>query len=447
MRSQRNPVLTSVVLASLLTAPLAVSAPPPEPQSDPGITDESLVPDYTLPDPLVLADGTRVRDAESWRTQRRPEILRLFETHVYGRTPTRKLDSTVSETTSLDEHTLGGIATRREVTVRFTDEPDGPRMNLLIYTPNAAAGPVPAFLGLNFDGNQTTQTDPDIALPTAWLRDNPEKGIVDHRATEASRGIKTERWPAEAILRRGYALVTIYCGDFDPDRDDFSDGVHPLFYAPGQTRPAADEWGTLGAWAWGLSRALDYLGTDPAIDATRVAVVGHSRLGKAALWAGVQDERFALVISNDSGCGGAALSRRRFGETVAVINRKFPHWFCANFKNYNDNEAALPVDQHQLIALIAPRPAYVASAANDLYADPTGEFLAARHADPVYALFDRTGVGVDAPPPVDQPVGDTIGYHRRTGDHDITGTDWDHFLDFADRHLAPKIQVRQDLQD
>ncbi len=400
--------------------------------------DESAVPAYALPDPLVNLVGDPVNTAEQWTGQRRSEVLGLFAEHVYGHTPPGAVD-VHHELTESNDHVFDGRARRQQVRLHFRANGHEIAADLLIYLPRTATGPVPLFLGLNFFGNHTITTDPEVHLNQNWMRSNPEIGVVDHRATADSRGAYARRWPVELILQRGYGLATLYSGDIDPDVDDgFQNGVHPLFYANGQTQPAANEWGTLAAWAWGLSRSLDYLETDNTIDASRVAVLGHSRLGKAALWAGARDERFALVISNNSGCGGAALSRRRFGETIERINTSFPHWFCGGHQRYNGREDDLPIDQHMLLALMAPRPVYVASAVEDLWADPRGEFLAARHAEPVYALLGRSGLGIENFPPVNQPVGDTIGYHVRTGKHDVTIYDWQRYLDFADRHFTAR---------
>ncbi len=409
------------------------------------IYDEVQVPAYELPDPLVLADGSPVTDARTWAERRRPEILRLFEEHVYGRAP-RRPESISFETTSVDRKALGGKATRKEISIRLAGQGSA-AIDVLVYIPNARSGPAPAFVGLTYLGNQEIHPDPGITLYRKWVPSFggagfPDLGVRDNRATEATRGALAAMWPVERLLERGYALAVACTGDLDPDwHDGYQNGLHPFFYRPGQTAPAPDEWGALGVWAWGMSRILDYLETDADIAARRVAVTGTSRLGKAALWAGAQDERFALVIPNESGCGGAALSRRRFGETVARINTTFPHWFCGNFKRYNDHEDALPVDQHMLVALVAPRPVYLASAEEDLWSDPRGEFLAAYHAAPVYRLLGTDGLSVDGQavkemPGLHQPILSTISYHIRAGKHSVTTYDWERFMDFADLHMG-----------
>lgn len=394
---------------------------------------EPFVPDYDLPEVLVTQGGAKVSDSKTWRSVRRPEIIELYRSQVYGRMPGRPAGMTF-KVFDEDRAALGGTAIRKQVRINFTGKPSGPGMDLLIYLPANAKGPVPVFLILNFRGNHSVHQDPAIRITDSWIKSSGE-AVKDNHATDAGRGTRAYRFPVEKILARGYGLATAYYGDIDPDFDDgFKNGVHPAFDGPGP-RPA-DAWGSIAAWAWGLSRGLDYLETDPDVDHKKVMAAGHSRLGKTALWAAAEDERFAMAFGNGSGCMGAAIGRRMVGENISDINRRFPHWFCANFKQYSWREDALPVDQHMLLALIAPRPVYLGSAELDIWSDPIGEFKAAQAAAPVYGVL---GVADPFPfkrtPNLNSPVMASIGFHVRNGEHDILEYDWSCFLDFADKNL------------
>jgi hypothetical protein len=394
--------------------------------------DESKVPAFTLPDPLIFNDGSKVINKNQW-DKRRAEILQIFKNEIYGTSPDWHGKIQATEI-SRNENALDGLAVRKEIKLAIINGNKEVDMLMLLYLPHSVK-PVPLFMGYNFGGNHSVTSEPDIAIATSWMRPNEGNGIIDHKATEAGRGKAASSWQIKEIVSRGYGLATIYYGDVDPDYDDgFKNGVHSLYDQPRN----GSSWGSIAAWAWGLSRALDYLETVPAVDAKKVIVMGHSRLGKTALWAGATDKRFAIVISNESGYGGAAISRRLFGETVGNMNREFPHWFCENFKKYNENEKNLPIDQHELIALIAPRPVYVASAEQDLWSDPRGEFLSCVAASPVYMLLGKDGFAAKEMPAVNTPITGSIGYHIRTGVHDVTVYDWQRYLDFADYHLKGK---------
>ncbi|MGV3641830.1 MAG: acetylxylan esterase [Adhaeribacter sp.] len=398
--------------------------------------EEAKAGSYELPALLQSPQGKPIATVREWEKQQRPALLQLFADHVYGRMPGRARGQHY-QVRSVDDQALGGKAVRKLVTVYFTADKAGPSMEVLLYLPRQARGSVPVFAGLNFRGNHTVHTDPGIPLSSRWVVNDKNLGITDNRSNEASRGLQASRWQVEQLLDRGYGLATAYYGDLEPDHaQGWQSGIRSQLQQQLQIRP--EDWGALGAWAWGMSRMLDYLETDKAVQSNRVVLNGHSRIGKAALWAGANDTRFAAVISNESGEGGAALARRWYGETTRVLNTSFPHWFSPAFKNYNDKPAALPVDQHMLLALVAPRPLYVASADGDQWADPKGEFLSALAAEPAWHLYGKKGLGLAAMPAVDQPVGQTVRYHNRSGKHDVTAYDWQQYLDFADQELGKK---------
>ena len=431
MKRPLNEYFVPLILSALSTFLPAADIPPPN-------YDEAKVPPYMLPDPLTMQDGRKVTTPEQWTKERRPELLKLFEEHVYGKATLFRTGNTAFKTRFeylTSKEVYGGKGIQHQFQIVWFQGEDTHRVDVLAYTPKGASGKVPAFIGLNFQGNHTVDADPDIRIPRVWDRSRP----ISVPGKENERGAQKRRWPIELLLDRSYAVVTAYYCDVEPDcNGGFRHGVRRFLYKDGE-KQAPNEANTIATWAWGLGEMLDaaiHFQDKLGIDPTKVAVTGHSRLGKTALWTGAIDPRFAMVISNNSGRGGAALSRRQFGESSTPLAAWYSRWYCGNFEQYaNDDIHSLPVDQHELIALSAPRPIYVASAAEDLWADPKGEFLSALHADPVYRLLGTEGIGgVTEMPGPDQSVGGIIRYHNRTGKHDMLEYDWKNYCDFADKY-------------
>jgi hypothetical protein len=421
-------LLVSVFALTMTPAVLA--------QANPDQARQPVMP-ANLPDPLMFADGTRLATPAQW-PKRREELLHLLTEQMYGRMPERPAEMRF-HVFDTDRHALGGKATRQQVSVLFRGTEDGPRMDLLVYIPNGVQHP-PLILGFNFWGNETISSDPGIRISDRWVESGPSSSldlscVKNNHATEGCRGIDEKRWPVEKILDAGYALATAYRGDVDPDRKNgYNESIRSAW--PELAR-GDDNFSTIAAWAWAMSRALDYLKQDPLVDGDHVIAFGWSRLGKAAIWAGATDPRFAAVISNESGAGGAKVFHDVHGETVLNLNTHFPYWFCGNFKQYNGRDAELPFDQNEVLALIAPRPLYIASAILDENSDPQGEFLAALAVTRVYRFLGSTGLPTAGWPAVDHPVLGRVSYHVRSGVHSVTDFDWEQYLRFADAYVKP----------
>ena len=392
--------------------------------------DEAKVGNYVLPDARVCADGSRVTNSETWLAKRRPEILELYRKNIFGRSPAAGTNVTFNAW-EISTNALGGTATRKQIKINFSGTPNGPFAQLLLYTPTGKVS-APTFLCLQFSGNYTVIDDPAIAIFPVWSWKTGALAMPKNPV----RGSAAQNWKIAETLARGYGIAFINYQDIEPD---LPGGAGEKFGARKNfPPPSTSDWGAIGAWAWGASRALDYLQTDKDVNAQRVILFGHSRLGKTVLWAGAQDARFAAVIANCSGEMGASLSRRDYGETVDDVAKHFPYWMAKNFQQFSNHWNNLPVDSHFLISLIAPRPLFLNTGSEDKWGDPHGEFLAARAATPVYELFGKSGIAETNFPPLDHALQHDIGFNCHTGKHDVLPTDWDNFLDFADAHFMQK---------
>ncbi len=394
-----------------------------------------------FPDPLVMMDGTKVTSASDWFSKRRPELKNLLQHYMYGYLPPKPQKIVVEEVLFTDGHFLNGKATISESRLAFFGPDLKHRLHVMLVVPNQRSGVVPVFLGMNFCGNHAIINHPKLHVPDGWVYKSCG-GSVDERATEAGRGTQAGDWNLDLIVERGYGFACFCSGDIDPDTPDFSDGIEPAFYAPGQTSPKPDDPGTIATWAWGYHRVVDFLLNQHSqtVDPKRIITIGHSRNGKTALLAAAMDERIALAIPHQAGCGGTAPDRVAIDagkvETIKLINDRFPHWFCDNFVLFNDAPDKLPFDQHCLVALCAPRPVLFTNAIEDRWANPDGQFDILKAADPVYRLLDAGGLDATERPEARQLINSKLGYYIRPGSHSMNREDWGVFLDFADQQLG-----------
>ncbi|HEX6069642.1 MAG TPA: hypothetical protein VFZ18_07450 [Longimicrobiaceae bacterium] len=431
----RMGIASLAAIPLFLAAPLSAQvadAPPDTIAAIPVNYTEALAGTYRLPDPLVMSSGAPVRDAQMWARQRRPELIRLFEEHQYGRSPGRPAEM-VFDVFDAGTPALAGKATRRQVTLYFNQQRTGPTLDVLLYLPAAATGPVPVFLNVSFSPNSSVVDDPGIKPGQVWNRE--ARGRV---TPPAGRGFG--RLDVVPFLDAGIGVATVYYADLDPDfLDGATLGIRGVYMQPGQTQPAPHEWGSIAAWSWGLSRVMDYFETDEGVDEGRVALFGASRVGKTVLWTAARDPRFAAVIASASGEGGAALSRRNYGETIAhlVAPTRYPYQFAGNYARYGDRVSEFPVDAHLLLALIAPRPVLLQTGTEDRWSDPRGEFLAAVAAEPVFELLGAKGLGTTEMPAAGEAILNTIGYVMHEGGHGPAPADWPIFLEFTRMHLLP----------
>lgn len=398
--------------------------------------DETRTGDWkaTIPELLTLNNGKPVTTSRQWYRQRRPEILEIVEENQYGKWPAKKPKVRHEINEDLG---LGGTAIRKQVTLYFSEDPEGPHADVLIYLPKDANAPVPLLLNLSFMPNNTTVSDEGVKEGRRW--DDKNKTYVTVPSTPGRPSFGSLDNTIRKFLKEGYGFATVCYTDFEPDVNHAAKyGVRGLWFKDGQEEPAADDqWGAISAWAWGVSNIIDYFEKDKDIDASRIALTGCSRLGKTTIWAGARDQRIAVVIPSCSGEGGAALSRRNYGETVAHLTEpsRYPYQFARNYAKWADKVDQMPMDSHFIIALIAPRPLLLSTGNTDTWSDPKGEFLAATEAGKVYELLGKDDLGTDVMPQAEQPIFNTLGYVMHDGGHGVMPQDWDYYLEFIKKYL------------